>query len=445
MRHAVVIAAALFFTLPGCDLLKKKAGADAGSAAAAGDADAPAAKAAANTAPGARTIEGIGEVPTWSPDKGSTAKCTPSPGARTRFKAIEKGDDPLLIAGTADVPGLSKEVGADECFASRKGLAEALNNGGYKRYGVKKFDEASRFWRASLTVRPAFLLARYNLACGLALAGKGKEAVAQIVEIAHASAEGDAGASNFLEKSKSDDDLKSVRDDALFKEALRASQGNLVGPRKGSSEPELGAKAIPLLPEEFRKVKDTMGVTTTGVVTYKPAVVNIWTWRPDSANELVVTTITDDPATLGKPRGDLNFNYGALAVYRRDGEKLTLLLSRKTGESPPAVAAGKNGTVAYSFEHACGTLTGVLSFAGSKVAVKEKTCQELSSGAPSPSAAAPSPVSPAKGCKAGEILAADECALKCDPGAPRCPAGKKCDVARFRGEGGGFITEHICQ
>jgi hypothetical protein len=226
-------------------------------------------------------------------------------------------------------------------------------------------------------VRPALLLSRYNLACGLGLAAHGPDAVAEIVEIARAAKEGDASASNFLEKAKTDDDLKGVREDALFKEALRASQGGLVGPRKGSSEPEVGAKAIPLLPEEFRKVKDTSGVSDTGIITHKPAVVNIWTWRPNATTELVLTSLTNDPATLGKPRGDLNFDYGGLAVYKRDGEKLVLLFSKKIGEVPPAVAAGKNNTVAYSFEFACGTLSGTLSWNGTKVEVKEKTCGDL--------------------------------------------------------------------
>ena len=276
---------------------------------------------------------------------------------------------------------LSKEVGADSCFTARKGLAEALNNGGYKRYGLKKFDEANRWWRAALTVRPSFLLSRYNLACGLALAGRGKDAIAELLEIARADQDGDASASNFLEKAKSDDDLKTVRDDPSFKDAVKVSQGTLIGPRKGSSEPEVGAKAIPLLPEEFRKVKDTAGITTTGFVTFKPAIVSLWTWHPQPSAELVVTTITDDLATLGKPKGgDLGFDYGGLAVYRRDGEKLTLLLARKTGEVPPAVAAGKNGAVAYTFDAPCGTLHGTLTFNGSKVDVHEKSCADL--GAP---------------------------------------------------------------
>ena len=379
MRAHLLLAASLL-TLVGCDVLdklKNKGGDGADAAAAVADAAAPTTKAAA--APdGTRNVDGIGAIPAWAPDKGGAAKCVPSATAKARFKALEKGDEATISAGTADVSPFVSEVSADDCFTSRKGLADALNNGGYKRYGAKKFDEASRWWRAALTVRPAFLLARYNLACGLALAGKGKDAVAEILEIARAANGGDASASNFLEKAKSDDDLKTVREDALFKDALKLSQGVLIGPRKGSSEPEVGTKAIPLLPEEFRKVKDTQGVTDTGFVTFKPAVVSIWTWHPNASTELIVTSITDDPATLGKPRGgDLGFFYGGLAVYRRDGEKLTLLLSRKTGEVPPAVAAGKHGAVAYTFDQACGALSGTLVWTGTKVEVHEKTCQEL--------------------------------------------------------------------
>jgi hypothetical protein len=382
---SLTLASVLGLTsLAACDLkgLTKKGDGDASATAPALDAAAAAPSAAAAATappagPGARTIAGIGVVPAWSPDQANTAKCASSTAAKARFKAIEKGDDPQLIAGTVDVPALIKEVGADTCFASQKGLAEALNNGGYKRYGLKKFDEASRFWRAALAVRPSLLLSRYNLACGLGLAGHGPDAVAEIVEIARAAKEGDASASNFLEKAKTDDDLKSVREDALFKESLRASQGGLVGPRKGSSEPEVGAKAIPLLPEEFRRQKDTIGFTDTGFVTHKPAVVSIWTWRPSASTELVLTSLTNDPATLGKAHGDMNYDYGGLAVYRRDGEKLTLLFSRKLGEIPPAVASGKNGTVIYSFEAPCRALSGTLTWTGSKVEVKEKTCQDL--------------------------------------------------------------------
>ena len=380
MRRDLLLALGLVSAvagLAGCNLLDKKLGSDAG-AASTGDGAAPSAKAASAGTPGndgAHTVDGVGAIVAWAPDKGNSAKCTPSAAATARFKAIEKGDDPQLIAGTADAAALTKEVGGDSCFAARKGLADSLNNGGYKRYGLKKFDEANRFWRTSLAVRPAFLLARYNLACGLALAGHGKDAVTEILEIARASKEGDASASNFLEKAKTDDDLKSVREDGTFKEALHVSQGTFIGPRKGASEPEVGQKAIPLLPEEFRKVSERGG--GTGITTFKPAVVNLWTWHPDKATELVVTTITDDAARLGKPHGDSEITYGALAVYRRDGEKLALLLAHKTADLPPALAAGKNGTVAYTFEAACGTLSGTLTWTGKAVDVKEKRCEDL--------------------------------------------------------------------
>jgi hypothetical protein len=373
MRTRLLIAASLL-ALSGCELLKPKGKDDAGAAAAA-EAGAPSAKAAAVPKIEGVQIAGIGDVPAWGPDRGNLTKCEPTPAAKARFKALEKGDDPGLTAGTAEVSALLTEVGGDSCFAARKGLAEALNNGGYKRYGAKKFDEAARWWRASLTARPSFLLARYNLACGLALAGKGKDAVLELLEIARASKEGDAAASGFLEKAKSDDDLKSVRDDPSFKDALKLSQGVLIGPRKGSSEPEVGKQAVPLLPAEFRRMNDPTGVTEGGGVTFKPAVVNIWTWHPTPATELVLTTIIDDPAMIGKPRGDMSPGYGALAVYRRDGEKLTLLLARKTGQLLPAVAAGKNGAVAYTFEQGC-SISGTLTSNGKTVEVREKTCQD---------------------------------------------------------------------
>ncbi len=449
-RHTLALSLGLLVALPACKGLKKKIGGD----------DEPAASASAGTAsknapppepvtsaPKGHTIEGIGTVPAWANDPAGATKCTPSPAAQAKFKALEKGDDAAVIAGTADIDAIVKEVGADSCFATRKGLAEALNNGGYKRYGAKKFDEASRYWRAALAARPAFLLSRYNLACGLALAGKGKDAVTELSEIARASNAGDATAVNFLEKAKSDADLKTVRDDPAFKEAVKGAQGALVGPRKGASEPEVGAKALPLLPDDFRKVNDPTGTMPGGVVTFKPAVVNIWTWRPDASNELVVTTITDDPAMLGKPRGDMSFNYGGIAVFKRDGEKLTILVARKTGDSPPAVAAGRNNTVVYSFEQMCGTLSGTLTFTGGHVDIKEKTCQDLGAGPPTTPtpAMATKPTSATKTCKPGEIIAADECVVKCDPEKPKCPAGKKCDIARFRNGNGDMVAEHICQ
>lgn len=376
LRLALTLSSTVL--IAGCGLLDKKQGADGGAATSTADGGAPNAKAAsagAQGSAGVHTVEGVGDIVAWAPDKGNLSRCRTTAEATARFKAIEKGDDPQLIAGTADAAALTKEVGGDVCFASRRSLAEALNNGGYKRYGLKKFDEASRFWRTSLAVRPAFLLARYNLACGLALAGHGKDAVTEILEIARASKEGDASASNFLEKAKSDDDLKSIREDATFKEALHVSQGTLIGPRKGTSEPEVGQKAIPLLPEEFRKLNEKLG--GTGVTTFKPAIVNIWTWHPDKTTELVATTITDDPARLGKPHGDAEVTYGALAVYRRDGDKLVLLLAHKTADLPPALAAGKNGTIAYTFEAACGTLSGTLTWNGKTVDVKEKRCEDL--------------------------------------------------------------------
>ena len=104
----------------GCGLLDKKSGADGGAATAAADAGAPNAKAAgAQSVAGAHTVEGVGDIVAWAPDKGNLGRCKTTAEATARFKAIEMGDDPQLVAGAADAAALSKEVGGVICFASR--------------------------------------------------------------------------------------------------------------------------------------------------------------------------------------------------------------------------------------------------------------------------------------------------------------------------------------
>ena len=166
-----------------------------------------------------------------------------------------------------------------------------------------------------------------------------------------------------------------MRDESDFKEAVKAASGGLIGPRK---EPETAAAAVKLLPEDYRKGKDTLGVTESGFVTYKPAFLQFWTWKPAEGTELLVGTIIDDPSHIGQPKGDMNLDYGAIAVLKREeGGKLKLLLTHKTGESPPSVGAGKGNTVVYKFTPMCGDLKGTLSWDGSKVVLKEQTCSEL--------------------------------------------------------------------
>jgi hypothetical protein len=346
-------APALLLLLCACPK-KTDATGDGGADAAA--ADAAPAKAAA--APGTRAIDGVGDVPEWSSDKAKgKTKCKTAADAKARIAKLDRGDDAKVSDGTADVAEVMK--------------ATALNDGGYHHYGKKEYDIANRWWRAALTVRPSMILARYNLTCGLALAGKPKDSIWALTEIGRAADDGDAKASNMLEKAKSDEDLKSVRTDPDFKAALRESHGGLVGPR---NEPETAALALPLLPEEYRKIKDQTGVQEDGVVHYKPGVTHIWTWRPDAQTELLVATIIDDPAKAGKPKFDNNQDYGAISVWKRTGGKLTMLLAKKTGELPPSVSAGKGGTVKYTYDAMCGTLHGTLSWDGKAVSAKETEC-----------------------------------------------------------------------
>ena len=375
MNRARLLLLCAVCCVPACSKTDKTATTTttSASAATAATSAAPSASAAAAPAATSRTVAGTGEIPVWAADPTGT-KCTTTAAAKTRITALSSGKDAAMSAGTTDPAALAAELGATTCAATRKDLANALNDGGYERYKAKAYAEADRWWRAALVVRPSAVTPRFNLACGLALEGKAKDAVWAIQELARAADAGDASAVNSLEKAKSDADLESVRNDEDFKKAVAvasAAGGVLVGPRK---EPELSAAAVKLLPEEFHKAKDLMQVTTTGWITYAPALVNVWTWHPDASNELLVATIVDDPAKLGKPKGDVNQDYGAIGVVRRDASgKLSLLFSHKTGESPPTVAA-KGNDIAYSFETMCGTIKGSLKWSGTAVVMKEEPC-----------------------------------------------------------------------
>ena len=330
----------------------------------------------------AATIEGVGDVPAWGVDK-TTKRCSTSAETRAKLDAIAKGTDAALAAslaaGTGDVAALVKDTGADDCIVTRRRLADALSDAGRARYDAKKVDDANRYWRAALTVRPSLVVARYDLARGLALAGKAEAAVVQVAELARAANEGDANAASALEKAKTDKELESVRALPSAQSALGAidaGAATLVGPRKDA---DTSAKAVALLPEELKKLQDDIGATPNrAIITFKPAFTNFWTWHPDPSTELLVATVVDDPSKIGQPKADLTLDYGAIAVLRRDAPgKLTLLTVRKTGYAQPTVAAGKNGSVIYSFEQMCGGLSGALTWNGKSIDMKEKSCRDL--------------------------------------------------------------------
>jgi hypothetical protein len=348
--------------------------ASASSASVAPPASAP--KRSSLDTPLAAIVPGLGEVPSWTGDK-PTKQCPVGAAAKPRLEAIAKGTDAAVSAGTADLPALVKEVGADTCFATRRALAASLATAGSSRYAAKSYEEATRYSRAALVVRPSLVTARYDLARGLALTDKKEQALAQLAELARATSAGEANAALSLEKAKTDKDLDGVRSDPAFQAAVQSTNAGLVGPRK---EPELGAKVVALLPDDFRKQRDLVGATPTGggMITYKPAVANVWTWHPDPSTELLVATIIDDPAKLGVPKPDLHMDYGAIAILKRDAAgKVTLLTVRKTGYTLPTIAAGKDGTLIYSFEQVCGALSGVFLWDGTSIDFHEKNCREL--------------------------------------------------------------------
>ena len=315
-------------------------------------------------------IEGLGDVPLWTEEHGRSGRCDTTPEAKKRLEELDKGDDAAISQGKADVHALKNEV-AGACITTARLLAQTLTDGGWRHYEKKEYAIANQWFRAALLVRPALAVARYDLVCGLVMDKKLEGAVWALTELARAAQTGDPTAANLIEKAKSDKALDAIHEDDAYKQAIASSHGGLVGPRK---EPETAAAAVKLLPTDYIVGPTAVG----GLRTYHPAFVDFWTWRPDATTEFLVATIVHDPASLGKPKIDVNTDYGAIAVLKREpGGKLQVMHLSKTGDSPPSVAAGKNGTVVYGFSESCGALKGMLIWRDNHVIDKEMTCTDL--------------------------------------------------------------------
>ncbi len=298
-----------------------------------------------------RKIAGV-VVPAWSKEEPHPEKCKPTAEQQKTIDRLMKGDDDAVTDGTIDLEKLTTDV-VGSCAAMKPRLAMSLNSGGFMKYSKKKYDEADRWWARALVIDPALTVARYNLASGLALEGKTADAIWALQELARAADDGDAAASNYLDKAKTDKDLDSLRDDKGFKEAVSHAQGGLVGPRK---EPELAAQLPALLPKEWREDTIDDGVGNEVKVAYKPTLVDVWTWRPNESTELLVGRVAMNPAAVAKianpeKGGGVDANaWGGIVVMKLEGKKPKVLLARKTGgNAPQAIAAGKQGTVIYTF------------------------------------------------------------------------------------------------
>ena len=305
-------------------------------------------------AAGSRTIGGV-DVPRWAPEPVRKDKCKPSDDDQKKLARLMKGEEPSITDGSMDAAGLAtlqSDVSSD-CALAVPRLAVALNSGGFMHYQKKKYDEANRWWTRALAIDPALDVARYNLACGLALDGKDADAVWNFQQLAAAADEGDAGASNYLDKAKTDKDADSLRDEAGFTEALTHAKGGLVGPRK---EPEIATALPALLPKDWREGEVSDGMNEPQHTTFKPTLVDVWTWRPDADTELLVGRVVQDPSMIGKiGKQDFGWDvpetWGGIVVLRiGDDKKVEVLHAHQLpNNAPHAVAAGKNGSVTYTF------------------------------------------------------------------------------------------------
>ena len=267
-----------------------------------------------------------------------------SAAAKPRLEAIAKATDPALTAGTADVSALVKEVGADTCFATRRALATALFDGGSSRYAAKSYEEATRYWRAlrSSSVPRSWSRATTSRAGSRSRASAStrsrrspsSHARPPQVRPTLRSRSRRRRPTRISRASASDACVPDGARGSLGREPRRAAQG--AGYRREGRRCSC--------PTTSARVKDKVGATPTGggIITYKPAVTDFWTWHPDASTELLVATIIDDPAKRGVPKPDLHMDYGAIGIFKRDAAgKLTLLTVRKTGYTLPDARRGE--------------------------------------------------------------------------------------------------------
>ncbi len=366
-------------------------------------------------APTSHEIAEVGVVPSWSADApaAAAARCEGPPAAKGHLAELDRGEAPKIDAGSVDVDALVVEL-AGSCPDAKRALAISLNTGGMQHYGKKEWRAANRWWRVALAVRPSFVLPRYNLACGLALEGKSKDALRELHELARAAAAGDVDATNYLEKARSDADLVSIRGDAEFEESLAVSKGALVGPRK---EPESAAELLALLPRDFRL---RLRLDREAAGERVAVAVQVWTWRPGDGSELLVATLATDGRAVdadAEPGNPL----GAILVARREGASLKLLRAHRTGEAPPTGLAASGPSLSYRRARACGPGGGALTFKFGYVSLREDACD--------PSGEAGLRVN---GCPNGGTLIEGSCKVACGPD-DGCPSDQHCE--RFWREG----------
>jgi len=156
-------------------------------------------------------------VPAWSKPSKSGGKCKPPKTDDEKLSALQKGNDggAGFDDGKGDVEAIVTDM-KKSCDSAGNSVSQALNTGGYTRYGKKQYAKADGWFARALVADPTNTFARYNLACNLALEGKSDDSLWNLAQLVPAAKAGDPRALHYLAKAKSDTDLDSVRKDPKF-------------------------------------------------------------------------------------------------------------------------------------------------------------------------------------------------------------------------------------
>ena len=180
-------------------------------------------------------------VPEWSKPTKSKQVCKLSKDEQAALTRLQKGDGPDYDDDTADVQQLVDGL-RKNCPQAGSVVAAALISGGYTKYDKKDYAKADGWFARALVADPGSVLARYDLACNLALEGNKDESIWNFTELVDAAKADDPRAEYYVQKGKSDTDLTSVRDEDGFQAALKAVDADVAGRPKRCAFPQVFAR-----------------------------------------------------------------------------------------------------------------------------------------------------------------------------------------------------------